>query len=229
MADQRPPLTDPLGDFPTAAPHEPLWRAAAFDDVPDSQGALALGDGPLPDDDFYLGLDLLPLDDVERLLDESIQLSGLPANPEPEIDPRWAAALANIGLAPGDDLQLDRGDTPFYDQAAGAAFWFSVLQPFKDDAEHAMAGVLSVATDDEGQYQAAFAPCTLGTLDECRAAAARLIATAEQGGLAQAFDAAGALALETSQREGWSHDRGAPLPAAAQEVSGPVNDLELDF
>lgn len=144
-------------------------------------------------DDLAL-LDAAELDD---LFAEAAELSGAePLSPEQEL----VTALQDAGLAPQGQLELAEGDAPFYHDQAATAFWFGTLQPDPEhNPNHGVAGILAITPEGEG-LNVDFAPYASGELEECQAMSQQLIDTAEQRGLAEAFDRASELSMQHQER-----------------------------
>jgi hypothetical protein len=171
--------------------------------------------------------DVPPPELLDDLLAESHAASGVA--PAAAVDPALVAALAAIGLQPADDLEITLGEAPFHDPVSGAAVWFGTLQPDPEDRGYALTGVLSAHPEPDGPPAVAFAPCAVGSLDDCQAQAFDLIATAQRDGLGPALDQALDLAQAHAQPQRWLTDWGTPLPdTPAADVAARTPDLDLD-
>ena len=99
----------------------------------------------------------------------------------------------------------------FTDEVSNTHFWIGVFQPDSDDKQHCITSILSLTTDEAGDYHAQLAPCAVGDWDTAHDNAHFLIEKAQQGGMDYAFDAAEAMARGSQQHDIWQSERGVPM------------------
>jgi hypothetical protein len=212
-----------------ALPAFALEQARAFNPVADWRPAT--GD-EIDAYEFQRDLELAPAIDApdpaldDALLARAAELGGVVSSPTFD-DPSAFHALHEIGIdARGFDPAHDL--PPYYDADSGTAYWIGVFQPDKDDREHCVTSILSLAKTEAG-YEAQLAPCVPGDWDKAHEAAEFLIAQAGKGGIERAFDAAEGMALATGERALWDAERGLALSdRATQDLAEYTSQWEME-
>lgn len=154
---------------------------------------------------------------IEPLLQTVMELAEDTARPEIE-DQAAFQALRAIGIE-AENFDPTKDPPPFYDTATSIAYWIGVFQPDPEDREHCVTSILSLGRSLEtGETEAQLAPCVPGDWDKAYSAAEYLIDLAQKGDIERVFDAAEGMALATSQRELWDHERGMSLETETTDV-----------